>query len=283
MNWQLQSDRLAVTVSHPGTNYRGSRFDWTGFILQVVLDGRHAFCVEESDDDTGSGGIGLCNEFGILTAVGYNTAKNGEQFIKPGIGLLTRTNEEPYAFFRPYPVEPFPISTVATHNEICFTIDPVPHHGYAMQLLKKLKVAGNNLSIVYMFENVGQHKVLLDEYCHNFIAINGIGPCKDIMLKLPADLLPEKRCCDPMMITDGGRVTWSIQPQRAFQIALSQHEVAAANLNIEDCWWEMTHLPTGVTVREQTDFVWSRFVLFGTNRLVSPRLSSISALPQENA
>ena len=43
----LKSDRLLVEIAKPGTVYAGSRFDWTGFITQVYLDGKHTFCAYE--------------------------------------------------------------------------------------------------------------------------------------------------------------------------------------------------------------------------------------------
>ena len=39
----LCSDRLAVAIARPGTIYRGTRFDWTGFITQVTLEEKHIF------------------------------------------------------------------------------------------------------------------------------------------------------------------------------------------------------------------------------------------------
>src|SRR5688572_25534831 len=85
----LISDRLRVDIATPGSStYAGSRFDWTGLITQVTLDGRHTFCGQEATDGTGTGGIGLCNEFGIFEPVGYDDARVGDQFPKLGIGLL---------------------------------------------------------------------------------------------------------------------------------------------------------------------------------------------------
>lgn len=76
----------------------------------TTLDGRHTFCVpEQYEPGRGSGGSGLCNEFGIRTPIGYDEAKVGDQFPKIGTGLLKRKSEEGYDFFTPYEVEPFPV------------------------------------------------------------------------------------------------------------------------------------------------------------------------------
>src|SRR5690554_4456888 len=69
----IRNEHLSVEIGEPG-NYNGSRFDWTGFIQQVTLaSGNHTFCTPESlIHGEGSGGAGLCNEFGIHMPVGYD-------------------------------------------------------------------------------------------------------------------------------------------------------------------------------------------------------------------
>ena len=62
----IASDRLAVEIAEPGSSlYHGTRFDHTGFIGSVVLDGKHSFTVPEQYDASRwtSNGRGLCNEF----------------------------------------------------------------------------------------------------------------------------------------------------------------------------------------------------------------------------
>lgn len=43
----LENNRLKVSIQEPSEMYEGSRFDWTGFISQIVLDERVSFCVPE--------------------------------------------------------------------------------------------------------------------------------------------------------------------------------------------------------------------------------------------
>src|SRR4030043_185045 len=89
---KIHSDQLAVEIAQPGSLYSGPRFDWTGFITQVTLvspEGtRHTFCVPESlEPGKGTGGWGLCNEFGNDKAIGYTDAQPGAAFPKLGICL----------------------------------------------------------------------------------------------------------------------------------------------------------------------------------------------------
>src|SRR5512145_1044760 len=153
----LRSDRLAVSIATPGSFYRGTRFDWTAFITQVMLNGRpafpperspspgHTFCVTESFvPERGSGGVGMCNEFGIETPVGYDDARPGEAFPKIGVGLLTRPEtpqDAPYHFFYPYAIaQEFPVHVETETDLVKFTVEPLECRGYAAQLTKTVSV-----------------------------------------------------------------------------------------------------------------------------------------------
>jgi hypothetical protein len=169
----LRSDRLRVDIATPGTLYRGSRFDWTGLITQVTLDGRHTFCVPEGIHATSIGGIGLCNEFGIFHPIGYYDAAIGEQFPKLGVGLLTKLDGSDYRFNFRYPIEPFPI--VVNQNGDCdveFVVSPVDCRGYAASLVKRVSVRATELTIGYELTNTGKQRLATREYNHNFLSID---------------------------------------------------------------------------------------------------------------
>jgi hypothetical protein len=91
----LFNPKLHVTIAHPDLVYTGLRFVWTGFIMQITLENKHTFCTPESlHSSEGTSGIGLCNEFGNLHALGYKEAQPQEQFMKIGVGLLRKPDEE---------------------------------------------------------------------------------------------------------------------------------------------------------------------------------------------
>lgn len=108
MSCRLSNGVLSVDIADIGEDYKGTRFDWTGFITQVTLEkGNHTFCVPESlKEGEGTGGSGLCNEFGISRAIGYDEAPIGGWFPKPGIGLLQKLDSQSYSFISEYPLTP---------------------------------------------------------------------------------------------------------------------------------------------------------------------------------
>lgn len=261
----LTNERLKVEIAYPGTVYRGSRFDWTGFITQVTLDGRHTFCVpEQYEPGKGTGGIGFCNEFGIKTPVGYNDAKVGEQFPKIGTGLLTRKSEEEYDFFSPYEVEPFPTFVTADESNACFKVEPTECRGYAIRLQKTVSIMENKLIIDYKLGNTGSKPIITTEYCHNFSGIDSKKIGRDYTLGFP-------RKVDLSMIKgkithNEDRVLWEEAPQEEFYFLIE------ADLAGEPWQWQLRHEPSGASVRETSRFSVSQYAVWGSTHVVSPEL-----------
>jgi hypothetical protein len=300
----LKSNRLSVEIAPPGTAYARTRFDWTAFITQVTLDsapagGGHAFCVPEDPDPTkGTGGIGLCNEFGIEQAIGYDDAQPGERFPKLGIGLLVRADEGPYTFMRPYEIgEHFPIQIETTDNEARFLVEPVDCRGYAARLTKTVTVQDATLTLAYQLENVGQKPIQTDEYCHNFMGIDGhlMGP--EYILRLPYDvrfkdpppgmlrralpgflreILPDAllapvarllmRRMGQVLAVNGPEISLRETPQRPFYRRLVGYALT------EQPQFELRHTPTGVGMREFDDFSPCRVAVWGTTHVISAEI-----------
>lgn len=258
----LTSERLTVEIAPPGGVYRGSRFDWTGFITQVTLDGRHTFCVPESmTPGMVTGGIGLCNEFGISEPVGYADARRGDKFPKIGIGLLQRGEETEYHFARTYPISPFPMTLTTSAGEAKFVVDPVNCRGYAVKLEKTIAAAGNRLRIAYQLQNVGSKPICTTEYCHNFIGIDGYTVGPDYRLRFPYRVKMDN---DEPVLAKDGEIEWTWEIKRDFYRQIRGFD------GLPDHRWELIHVPSGVGVREYDDFPACRVALWGRGHVVSP-------------
>jgi hypothetical protein len=291
----LKSDRLTVEIAKPGTHYNGTRFDWSGFITQVTLDEKHTFCMSESlRPGKGTGGSGLCNEFGIEKPIGYDDAQVGEAFPKLGVGLLKRPDGDPYRFARPYEiVNEFPILYDARTEQADFYVEPIACRGYAARLKKTISVAGVELTIAYQLENVGERDIVTHEYCHNFLRIDDhlIGP--EYVLRLPYPIKLERlgrqfggmlprwlRMIMPKawLAKIGGmayqrmlsilsiiknEIHWTGTPERAFYCRLQDfHQTDQAQ-------WTLVHIPSGLQVQEYDDFEPGRVAVWGEAHVVS--------------
>lgn len=256
----MASNRLTVEFAAPATVYRGSRFDWTGFVTQVTLDGATRFCVPESTDGTGTGGWGLSNEFGILEPVGFEDAQPGEWFPKLGVGLLRRPDAAPCNFARPYEMRPFPMRWEATAETIRLVVDPLPTRGYAVRLTKILTVIDNRLTLDYLLENVGTRAIATREYAHNFLMVDE-GRAADYVLRLPfeVDAWPW-----PAAVQGSGReVRWLNPPQRPIYVPMEPLPPGARTFTL-------VHQPSGARVSETCDTDWCKLTVWGTGRVISP-------------
>lgn len=292
----LRSNRLTVVVAAPGSFYRGTRFDWTTFITQVTLDAApfrngapapgHTFCVAESFvPEQGTGGIGLCNEFGIEMPVGYADARPGETFPKIGIGLLTRpehTPDAPYHFVHPYSIaQEFPVHIETGNTWARFTTEPLECRGYAVRLTKTVSLDANALSIAYALENVGQKPVVTHEYCHNFTGIDGHALGPDYVLSTPypivLEVVPEEmRSMDADLEIAGNTLRCRDIPQRPFYTRLQGFA------RTDEPQWTLTHVPSGVTMKEYADFAPARVAVWGMLHVISAEVFvNIHLLPGE--
>ena len=110
---KISSARLEIKIPLPGESPNDTcRFDRSGFISSIVLDGKHSFCATEPTNlaHPSSGGVGLCNEFKFDIAC--DEANIGEMFPKFGIGLFVKPDEKPFCFFQKYATKPFSIPSL---------------------------------------------------------------------------------------------------------------------------------------------------------------------------
>jgi hypothetical protein len=261
----LRNERLEVEIAYPGTVYSGSRFDWTGFITQVTLDGRHTFCVpEQYEPGKGSGGVGLCNEFGIRTPIGYDEAEVGEPFPKIGTGLLKRKSDEAYDLFTPYEVEPFPIFVTADGSNACFKVEPAECRGYAVRLQKTVSVRHNALVFDYKLGNTGSKPIYTTEYCHNFLGIDGHKLGREYSLSFPRKVRISR--LSGSFTAQDDKIRWEETPRSDF------YGTIEADLADEPWQWLLLHEPSGAGVRETSKLPVSQYAVWGCAHVVSPEL-----------
>ena len=264
--YELTSDRLAVDITAPGQAYAGTRFDWSGFVTQVTLDGRHTFCVpEDYRPGQGTGGIGLCNEFGIDQPIGFDSAKPGDPFPKLGVGLLTRLDKPDYSFWYPHQIaRNFPIAVHCEADSTTFTVEPVDCRGYAARLVKVLSVVDNALEIAYHLENTGELPIRTNEYVHNFVGINQhtFGP--DYQLTFPYKPVIESPSeMNEILEVSGNTIRQREAPVAPFYARLLGFQPT------DQPQWELAHLPSGVRMRETVDFSPVRVAMWGVNHVIS--------------
>ena len=264
----IHNNRLEVQIQEPGRSYQQSRFDWSGICQQITLDGAaqsgHTFCSQEATvNDPGTEGVGLIDEFGMVTPLGYQEIGVGEWFPKIGVGFLQKISQDPYDFMQDYPIQFAPFKVEQTGGaKITFIQESNLVKGWGWKLTKTLWLDGANLTIQYMLENIGEKPITTEQYNHNFVAINGktVGPEYQLQTSFPI-------ACE---LIDGGiKVTDNL---------LNLTEIPSTYIyarqsdctGIQNVAWELTHVPTGhgLRVKEQSQLL--TFALWAKNYVISP-------------
>ncbi len=261
----ISNERLSVEIAKPGTYYKGSRFDWNGFITQITLDNEHKFCVPESlIDGVGTGGYGLCGEFGIHEPVGYDDVAPGGRFPKIGVGLINKPDNSEYFFFKPYEFTPFNTTITQSESTIEFTTHPAECNGYSVLYTKHISLDANCMTIEYALKNTGEKTVHTTEYCHNFMRIDDEKTGRGYTLSFPYSPVIGEMPVAMERKTDNA-LTWKDEDWgKEFYCTI---EGAGAE---QSHWWELYNSKTGVGVRETDDFKPIRVALWGQRHVISP-------------
>lgn len=266
----LENDVLEVEVADIDF-YRGSRFDRTGFITQVRLkDGNHTFCTEERlHTRQGSGGVGICSEFGIFTPIGYDSAGIGELFPKLGVGLLTRQVLGSYDFSSLYPVIQYDIKVETGYGGIQFQTEPKDCQGFAANLNKRISIDGASLTIAYELLNTGNKSIRTEEYTHNFMRIDehDYGPDYRLTFSFPIEVENIEKVYTPQVLqVSSNEVRFNKVPQQDVYFNPSVPPVGSG------LYWELIHEPSGVGVRETCTFPIEKLAVWGAAHVVSPEV-----------
>lgn len=182
----LKSDRLRIEITEPGeAPNTGFRFDRAGFVSEVVLDGGIRFAASEPKNLSHpcSGGRGFCNEYCFDVS---GEAEIGEYFPKFGVGLIRKEADERYIFHRAYrDVRDFPVTVEHDDKRAVFVTASEPCLGYGVKAVKTVSVEGDTMTMEICLENAGEKAIRMEEFCHNFISIDGMAVGSDYQLDMP--------------------------------------------------------------------------------------------------
>jgi len=194
----LSNGKLEALVFLPDPQngyYRSTRFDWSGAVGCVSLNG-HRFFGEwfpnydpmKNDAITGpveefradGGPMKRSGPKGELVApagaIGYDEAKPGDPFLKPGVGILRKVNDVPYQFGFPYPIVDTGKWTVKTKaRSVVFRQVLNGPDGYAYVYEKVLSLGKNDttMTLEHRLKNTGKKTIETNVYDHDFFMLDG--------------------------------------------------------------------------------------------------------------
>jgi hypothetical protein len=207
--------------------YRSTRFDWSGAIVSLQYKGHeyygpwftrttdiYDFGYDGPNDDVISAEftamVGPAEEFGVI---GYNDAKPGGVFVKPGVGVLRRADATPYNHSKPYAVvNGGTWRTVRRSDAIEFThtlSEPAIGFGYVYRKVIRLTAGTPQMTIAHAWKNTGTAPIRTNVYNHNFMTLDRQPPGPDYTITFPFE---------PRRVQRGTR---AVQPGAAPPVATS--------------------------------------------------------------
>ncbi|HCD32747.1 MAG TPA: hypothetical protein DER01_10105 [Phycisphaerales bacterium] len=178
-----------VTQIDPSTDtfaQWGQRFDRTAVVTDITFAG-HTMVNQ----------LGLPDEFGQLGVgvLGFDDARPGESFIKPGVAVFRKPDTHAYRSSNVYEVVSLIASKVtAGDNQLTVqqTSPIVRGYGYHMVKTYRVDVELGRLVITYELTNTGKHRFEFEHYNHNFLTLDNqpFGERYHITLGKPVASLP---------------------------------------------------------------------------------------------
>lgn len=206
---EIANGPIRVRLYLPDANtgfYRGTRFDWSGVIGGLEYIGHnyyppwfqrsdpsvHDFIYDGADIVAGpcTAITGPAEEFvSNGKGLGFDQAKAGGTFIKIGVGVLRKPDDDNYDPFRLYPIEDGGRWTVTRRpDSIEFRHELAdPSTGYAYEYRKTVSVAGDKPQMVldHGLRNTGRRAIQTSVYNHNFLYLDRQAPSPDFSLTVP--------------------------------------------------------------------------------------------------
>ena len=191
--------------------YRGTRFDWSGTISSLQYKGHRFFGpwfvrrdpgVRDIQFDPASNGyvagaasanIGPVEEFS--TPIEYNDAPVGGTFLKVGVGMLRKPQEERYGSFNPYEIVNGGTWKVRTEsNRLEFVQELVDQSGYGYIYSKTVRLTKDRPELVleHSLRNTGRKVIETLVYNHNFIVLDDRPSGPDFVIRFPFEVKPAR-------------------------------------------------------------------------------------------
>jgi hypothetical protein len=177
--------------------YRSTRFDWSGVVGCVSLNGHKFFGewftqydplkndsitgpVEEFriDDSAMGPSTSQPNETSTRPgAIGYKEARPGETFLKPGVGILRKVDDRPYSFGEAYPIVDTGKWTVKVGKrwvQFRQVLSGPDGYAYVYEKTLALKKGEPIMTLQHSLKNTGKKTIETFVYNHDFFMLDGM-------------------------------------------------------------------------------------------------------------
>jgi hypothetical protein len=189
---EISSGRIHAKLYLPDAQsgyYRGTRFDWSGVISALEWNGHNYFgqWFERYDPKLHDAITGPVEEFLTNGAgLGYDEAKPGESFVRIGVGVLRKPDENAYRRFATYEiVDPGTRAVNKGADWIEFVHEVKDTAGYAYVYLKRVRLVNDSLVLEHRLKNTGRKAIATSVYNHDFFMLDNQPTGPNFVVRFP--------------------------------------------------------------------------------------------------
>lgn len=217
-------DAVVYLPDEENGSYRSSRFDWSGIVACASYNG-HTYFSEWSNhsDPMGNDTVtGPAEEFRRSNSeIGYDEAKPGESFLKIGVGLLKRLDDQPYKFGTVYPIVDHGKWTVrVSKRSVTFTQVLRSSIGYSYLYEKKLVLDAKEpvMRLEHILNNLGTSPIVTDVYDHDFFVLDGAPTGPGMTITLGFEPKTTQPLPDGLVSMSGNEIVFKDSPKRGYSV-----------------------------------------------------------------
>lgn len=249
--------------------YMATRFDWSGVISSLEYKGHNFFgqWYEKYSPIIHDAIMGPVEEFGPLN---YDEADLWGNFVKIGVGVLTKPADKKYSSFTLYPiVDPGYWKIEKKADGIQF-VQELNDENYSYEYTKSIHLVTGKPEMVisHILKNTGKKIIETDVYNHNFFVIDNQPTGQGLALTFPVDVTGTGRGIGEIAELDGNRVVFKRDLAKGESIYCPSLE--GINDNLVDYDIKIDNLITGAGARIRSDQPLSKMVLWGCSTTLCP-------------
>lgn len=190
--------------------YRATRFDWSGQISSLQFMNHNFFgkWFEKYSPEIHDAIMGPVEEFGPL---GYDTAKSGEKFIKPGIGVVMKPDENNHNRFGLYNITDHGTWKIKKGKDNVRFVHTLSYNGYAYEYTKTVRLVKGKpvLELSHSLKNSGKLVIETNVYNHNFFVIDNQTTGPEMQVVFPYNIAGEGQGFGTIALIRENRLTFA--------------------------------------------------------------------------
>lgn len=268
--------------------YRGTRFDWSGVISSLECNGHSYFgqwftrydpTIADVEYDPATKGyaagpnsasLGPVEEFNGVDRMplGYAAAVPGGTFIKIGVGVLRKPQEERYSQYSKYEIVDAGKWTVKAGGDRVEFVQEISHgdYGYVYRKTVRLLAGKPEMAVEHELKNTGRVPIETSVYNHNFFVIDKQPSGPDFTISFPFELRGT-RAMEGYAEVRGKRIQY-LKPLRNDDRASTAIEGFSGSASDYDI--RVENAKTGAGVRVRGDQPLSRVFFWTIGTVLSP-------------